>query len=167
VLSAERTHRAAARFDAAHEVAHLILHPDEAPGSHAVERQANAFAAELLAPSSELADLLPSRADWKQLLDLKAVWGISIQALLYRAKSLQVMSEHTYRRAVTELNARGWRTQEPLDDGRAEEPLLLGKALDLAENHGVSREALASQARLPIETVQAIANVHAMPLLEI
>ena len=64
VLSAERSHRAAPRFDAAHELGHLILHPDEEPGSHAVERQANAFAAEFLAPASEIADVLPRRADW-------------------------------------------------------------------------------------------------------
>jgi len=58
VLAAERSHRAAGRFDAAHELAHLVLHHDEEPGSHAVERQAHAFASEFLAPAGEIAGAL-------------------------------------------------------------------------------------------------------------
>ena len=163
VLSAERTHRAASRFDASHELGHLLMHPDEEPGSHAVERQANAFAAEFLAPSAEIADALPSRADWKRLLELKSIWGISIQALLYRARATGVMPEHVYRRSVTELNARGWRTQEPGDDGTAEEPLLLSKAFALAEQHGMTIEDLALASRLPADMTRLIASIDDRP----
>lgn len=163
VLSAERTHRAAGRFDAAHEVAHTLLHHDEEPGSHAVERQANAFAAEFLAPASEIADQLPRTANWKRLLELKQIWGISIQALLYRARTLGVMSEDRYRRAITELNARGWRTQEPDDDGEAEQPVLLGKAIDLLVERGMTIETLAAEARLSTATIKLIAGIDQRP----
>jgi Zn-dependent peptidase ImmA (M78 family)/transcriptional regulator with XRE-family HTH domain len=167
VLAAERHHRAAGRFDAAHELGHLVLHHDEEPGSHAVERQAHAFASEFLAPAAEVADLLPSRVDWKQLLHLKQVWGISMQALLYRARSLKVMPDHTYRRAVTELNARGWRTQEPGDDGRAEEPVLLRRAIDLIARDGRSIEDLADECRLSVDSVLAIAPDDDRPRLDL
>lgn len=167
VLATERTHRAAGRFDTAHELGHLLLHHDEEPGSHAVERQAHVFASEFLAPASEIADLLPSRADWKQLLQLKEVWGISIQALLYRARSLRVMTENTYRRAVTELNGRGWRTQEPGDDGRAEEPVLLRRAIEMIEAGGRTAEALADECRLPLETITQIAPPDNRPRLDV
>ena len=167
VLSAERSHRAASRFDAAHELGHLILHPDEEPGSHAVERQANAFAAEFLAPASEIADALPRRADWLQLLELKSIWGISIQALLYRARSLGVMPEHIYRRTVTELNARGWCTQEPGDDGNAEEPVLLAKAFALAEQRGITLDDVAAMARIPLEDARLIACVDERPRVDL
>lgn len=167
VLSTERTHRAAGRFDAAHEFGHLLLHHDEEPGSHAVERQAHAFASEFLAPSSEIAGLLPSRVDWKQLMHLKEIWGISIQALLYRARALKVMPEHTYRRAVTELNARGWRTQEPGDDGHAEEPVVLRRAIEMIESGGRSLEALSDECRLPLETIMMIAPPDERPRLEV
>ena len=167
VLSAERSHRAASRFDAAHELGHLILHPDEEPGSHAVERQANAFAAEFLAPSSEIADALPRRADWLRLLELKSIWGISIQALLYRARSLGVMPEHIYRRTVTELNARGWRNQEPGDDGNAEEPVLLAKAFALAEQRGITLDDVAAMARIPLDIARLIASVDERPSVDL
>jgi len=157
VLAAERSHRAAGRFDAAHELAHLVLHHDEEPGSHAVERQAHAFASEFLAPAGEIAGALPRFANWRQLLALKNVWGISIQALLFRARSLGIMGEHTYRRAVTELNARGWRSQEPGDDGNAEHPVMLGRALDVLRDQGLGISELARHCRLSRDTVELIA----------
>lgn len=167
VLAAERTHRATSRFAAAHECGHLVMHPDEEPGSQPVERQANAFAAEFLTPGSEIADVLPRRADWQRLLELKSIWGVSIQALLFRARTLGVMPEHVYRRSVTELNARGWRAKEPGDDGTAEEPVLLARALSLAEQRGVTIEDVAEAARLPIEMARAIASVDERPAVKL
>lgn len=167
VLAAERTHLATSRFAAAHECGHLLMHPDEEPGSHPVERQANAFAAELLTPANEIADLLPLRADWQRLLELKSIWGVSIQALLFRARTLGVMPEHVYRRSVTELNARGWRTEEPGDDGTAEQPVLLSRALALAKQRGVTIEDVAEAARLPVEMARMIASVDERPAVEL
>lgn len=163
VLSTERAHRAAGRFDAAHELGHLVLHPDEEPGTHAVERHANSFASEFLAPSAEIVDLLPRRVDWKALLQLKETWGISMQALLYRSKSLGVMSDHVYRRAVTELSSRGWRTQEPGDDGGAETPVMLRRAIDLMADHGRSIEDLSGLSRLSVDTIESIAPIDDRP----
>jgi Zn-dependent peptidase ImmA (M78 family) len=143
------------------------MHPDEEPGSHPVERQANAFAAEFLLPADEIADVLPRRADWKRLLELKSIWGVSIQALLYRARTLGVMPEHVYRRSVTELNARGWRTQEPGDDGSAEDPLLLAKAVSVAEQRGIALDDVARMARLPIEMTASIVSFDQRPEVQI
>ena len=167
VLSAARSHRAVSRFDSAHELGHLVMHHDTEPGSHAVERQANAFAAEFLAPARAIADQLPRRADWAALLELKRTWGISIQALLYRARSLGVMHDHVYRRSVTELSARGWRTQEPGDEGDAEQPLLLAKAIEVACANGISIESIADGARLSVDSVLAIASSENRPIVEL
>lgn len=167
VLSTERAHRASGRFDAAHELGHLLLHHDEEPGTHAVERQANVFASEFLAPAREIGDLLPSGADWKRLMELKATWGISIQALLYRARSLKVMPEFTYRRAVTELNALGWRTQEPGDDGHAEEPIVLGRAVGMLQDAGRTLADLSDESRLSIETIELIISPDTRPTLRL
>jgi Zn-dependent peptidase ImmA (M78 family)/transcriptional regulator with XRE-family HTH domain len=167
VLSTERTHRAAGRFDVAHELGHLLLHHDEEPGAHAVEHQANVFASEFLAPASEIADLLPSRVDWKRLMDLKVTWGISMQALLFRARSLRIMPEYTYRRAVTELNQRGWRTKEPGDDGRTEEPIVLGRAIEMLKQQGRTLDDLSDESRLPIEMIEMIAAPDERPPIDI
>jgi Zn-dependent peptidase ImmA (M78 family)/transcriptional regulator with XRE-family HTH domain len=167
VLASERFHRAAGRFDAAHELGHMLMHHDAEPGTHAVERQANIFASEFLAPASQILDDLPVRADWKQLLHLKEVWGISIQALLFKARSLSVMPEHTYRRAVTEINARGWRTKEPGDEGRGEQPVLLSKALSVIEGRGISVEELSDLARLPVDTIRMIVSPDERPTIDL
>jgi Zn-dependent peptidase ImmA (M78 family)/transcriptional regulator with XRE-family HTH domain len=167
VLSTERAHRAAGRFDAAHELGHLLLHHDEEPGTHPVERQANAFASEFLAPTSAIVDLLPSRIDWKRLMELKATWGISMQALLFKARALRVMPEHTYRRAVTELNQRGWRTNEPGDDGQTEEPIMLRRAIAMLEQQGRTVSELSDESRLSIETIEMIAVPDERPTLDI
>ncbi len=163
VLSTERTHRAAGRFDAAHELGHMLMHHDEEPGSHAVERQAHTFSAEFLAPTSEIRDLLPRTANWKQLLELKQVWGVSIQALLFRARTLGIMPEYTYRRAMTEINARGWRSNEPGDDGTAEEPVMLSRALHVLAEKGIDLETVAGEARLAPDIVSLIAGIDDRP----
>jgi len=49
------------RFAVAHELGHLLLHPDAAPGSPDHEMAADAFAAEFLMPAAELCDLFPSQ----------------------------------------------------------------------------------------------------------
>lgn len=167
VLATERGGLAASRFDAAHELGHLVMHHDEEPASHPVERQAHAFAAEFLAPAHEIADELPRRADWSAYLKLKREWGMSIQALLYRARTLGVMSEHVYRRAVTELNARGWRQHEPGDDLLAEAPLLLRRALEVAGERGVGVDDVATAARLPTELVAQIACLDDRPEVDL
>ncbi len=49
-LSRSKEDKARSRFDGAHELGHLLLHPDTEPGSKLVESEANAFASELLMP---------------------------------------------------------------------------------------------------------------------
>jgi hypothetical protein len=77
------------------------------------------------------------------------------------------MPEHTYRRAVTELNRRGWRTQEPGDDGQAEEPALLRRAVDLMAEQARTVEFLSEQSRISVEMIEAIAPPDERPRLEL
>ncbi|WP_019632001.1 ImmA/IrrE family metallo-endopeptidase [Actinomadura atramentaria] len=91
------------RFDAAHELGHLVMHADAEPGEKIVEDQAQRFAAEFLMPAAEIAAELPAVADWDRLAALKARWGVSLAALLYRARTLGVMREPIYRSAMAAL----------------------------------------------------------------
>lgn len=119
------------RFDLAHELGHLVMHSDVPPGDPVAERQAHRFAAELLMPAAAIHDLLPARADFPALLRLKQEWGVSLQALLYRSRELDVMGESTYRKAMTTLSARGWRRQEPGEARLLEQPSMLPRAVAL------------------------------------
>ena len=81
------------RFDAAHELADLLLHNDDDAGSSVAEKQAQAFASAFLMPRQDIENELPHIADFDRLLQLKNLWRVSMQALLYRSRSLGVMPE--------------------------------------------------------------------------
>lgn len=129
------------RFDAAHELGHILLHADARPGDPGVEREANRFAAEFLTPASAIARELPRRIDWRALSALKIRWRVAISMLLMRARDLNVISDAAYRRAMVEMSRRGWRKTEPVPLGEPERPEVLGLAMGLLE----SRKALSGE----------------------
>lgn len=155
ILGSDKADAARSRFDAAHELGHLVCHPDADPGG-AQEQQAHAFAAELLMPRSHLVKLLPRRFDLGAYARLKQDWGVSIRALLYRAKTLEVISEPAYRRAVMLLNQRYGGKSEPYPLGAAEQPRLLAAAVEVAGLSGITSDQIASEAHLPLRDLQAV-----------
>ena len=157
VLGSVKGDAARSRFDAAHELGHLICHPDADPGS-VQEVQAHAFAAELLMPRAHLLTALPRRFDLGAYARLKHEWGVSIAALLYRARTLEVISEDAYRRAVTLMNRRYGRRTEPFPLDAAERPGLLAAALAVAAGSGVPAERIATQACLPLSDLLTVAG---------
>ncbi|GAA4604996.1 XRE family transcriptional regulator [Actinoallomurus liliacearum] len=134
------------RFDGAHELGHLVMHADAEPGSKIIEDQAHRFAAEFLMPEAAIADQLPSAADWAYLAELKSTWGVSIAALLYRARTLGIMKESTYRNAMSVMSARGWRRNEPGPAKPLERPTMLTRAVELVADSGTGRDELADRA---------------------
>lgn len=144
------------RFDAAHELGHLVMHEPDDCGHKATEDQANQFAAAFLMPDSGIAGQLPEKADWSELVALKREWGVSIAALLFRSKTLGVMSDSAYLTAVKTMSARGWRKKEPEDLGFPESPQLLHKATAILNDQGTTVEDLASLAALPLDEVRRI-----------
>ncbi len=149
VLTAEKDNVYRHRFTAAHELGHLLLHHDAAPGDPAHEREADAFAAEFLLPRLRLLEELPARLDLPRLVTLQQTWGVSIEALLYRGRELAVYSEATHRRGrvkVHDLRARGLLPAGPLRDYPGEQPLLLRRAFDTSVQHaGVTLHRLAAE----------------------
>jgi Zn-dependent peptidase ImmA (M78 family) len=153
LLSPDKQDKARSRFDAAHELGHLLMHHDAEPGSRLLEQQAHAFAAEFLAPAAEIVPDLPTRVDWLRLHDLKRRWGISLTALVYRGHALGALSDRAYQSALRQLAA--WGYPEPGDLGLPEAPILLPRALELLGGDS----ALASVARdcgLPVGVVRQV-----------
>ncbi|MFC6880293.1 MULTISPECIES: XRE family transcriptional regulator [Actinomadura] len=136
------------RFDGAHELGHLVMHADAEPGSKVTEDQAHRFAAEFLMPEADIADALPGEVDWERLAELKATWGVSIAALLYRARTLRIMKESTYRNAMSSMSTRGWRRQEPGAAKALEQPTMLTRAVEIVAGAGIDRDGLAERARV-------------------
>lgn len=156
VLCADKGLRDRSRFDAAHELGHLVLHEPEDSGSKTAERQADQFAAGFLMPESGIRGELPAKPDWPQLVSLKRRWGTSMASLLYRARTLGVMSEEDYVRATKTMSARGWRKKEPEPLGAPESPLVLRRAVELLADEGLTAEDVAAEAGLPTDQVERI-----------
>lgn len=137
------------RFDAAHELGHLVMHADAEPGEKVVEDQAHRFAAEFLMPEQDIAGELPGTADWERLGRLKATWGVSIAALLYRSRTLGIMQETAYRNAMSAMSSRGWRRHEPGPARALEQPTMLTRAIEIVGQAGTDRDRVAERARVP------------------
>lgn len=149
VLTAEKDNVYRHRFTAAHELGHLLMHADAAPGDPAHEREADAFAAELLMPRVRLLEELPARLDLPRLVALQQTWGVSVEALLYRGRELGVYSEATHRRGrlrIHDLRGKGLLPAGQLRDYPGEQPLLLRRAFDTSvEYAGVTVQSLAAE----------------------
>lgn len=110
------------RLNLAHELGHLML--DVGPGVDG-EKAAFRFGAAFLAPAEALfRDIGRYRKfiSLQELLLLKRRYKMSIQALLYRLRELDVINAHVYKRWFILLGKKGWRKEEPqsLDPERLE-----------------------------------------------
>ncbi len=146
------------RFDVAHELGHLVMHGEAEPGSRAVEDQAHRFAAEFLLPAAEVQDLLPTsmgRSSWTTFFKLKEQWGVSVGALLFRARRLGRLSDVSYRNAMIRMSQEGWRRDEPGAITSIEQPSLMPRALELLDAVGITTDELVAQCRIPPHLFEA------------
>lgn len=126
------------RFTLAHEFGHAVMHA--VPRSDQ-EREADAFAGELLMPGSGIrADL--KNLDLAKLADLKPKWGASMAALARKARDIGAISEHDYKRLNIELSTAGYRTKEPVTIAY-EEPKLVASCIAGRLSAGATKEDLA------------------------
>jgi Zn-dependent peptidase ImmA (M78 family) len=148
------------RFDGGHELGHLVMHPDPQPGDRVLENQAHRFAAAFLMPRAQILDALPrGRVDWMEMVTLKRTWGVAIQALLYRARTLGTLDENAYTNAMKIMSSRGWRRNEPGYLGPPEPPQMLSKAIEALENTGFTMSDLVRLTTLSETTLNAILGV--------
>lgn len=111
------------RFDMAHELGHILLHPwsedleaitkDE---FKARERQANMFASAFLLPRDSFGkDIASYPTDLKYYQFLKNKWKVSIQAMIYRTHQLGICYDNQYQYLMRQVSKNGWRIKEPGD----------------------------------------------------
>lgn len=131
------------RFDAAHELGHLILHAKVPPerllrAEHfkRIEEQAHRFAAAFLLPLASFGeDLFAVNLD--SLRALKPKWKVSISMMIIRARHAGLISEQAERSLWINYSRRGWRRVEPYDESMEyEEPRLLRRSFELVLSEG-------------------------------
>jgi Zn-dependent peptidase ImmA (M78 family)/transcriptional regulator with XRE-family HTH domain len=121
------------RFDAAHELGHLVLHHDVLAGDGSLESEANEFAGAFLLPGETFSAECPRYWNLERFIELKKRWRVSIGAMVKRAQQLGLLSQFAVQKAFKELNYREIRRDEPAEP-QAEFPVLLDRALELVSS---------------------------------
>ena len=147
------------RFTLLHELAH-ILGWGKGPGSPVHNEAAcHAFASEFLLPEDvlrkELSDRVRHSIAVPELLQLKEKFGISMQAIMFRANAGGLLTDGGYRALLREFSVRGWRKHEPGSVPGAEKPLRFERLLfrAIAED-AISMSKAASLSLVPLDELR-------------
>jgi len=137
------------RFDAAHELGHLLLHRHGGPHQgREAEIEANRFASCFLMPTDDLTSRVGGVTALNDLVKAKKRWGVSVAALAYRLSKLNRLTEWQYRGFCIEINRRGYRTQEP-NSLPPELSLVWQKVLSALWNERITKAHIAAELHLP------------------
>ncbi|MGH8294615.1 MAG: ImmA/IrrE family metallo-endopeptidase [Acidimicrobiales bacterium] len=101
------------RLDAAHELAHLVLHRHVPEVTKEHEDEAQSFAGAFLLPRSSVLASGACGAGLRQVLEQKKVWRVAATAYTRRLHQLDLLSDWQYRSLMIELTKRGYRSGEP------------------------------------------------------
>lgn len=120
------------RLTVLHEAGHLIFDRDlsgPVSGTRSVEeRRAYKFAGAYLLPEKVLRLRVSETLNLHGYLPIKADYGISVGAIIIRARDLGVISANRARSLQIQLSSQGWRNNEPVPVAD-EKPVLLSQAL--------------------------------------
>ena len=137
------------RFSLAHALGHLVMHRSIPPYKE-MEKEADQFAANFLMPEHDIVDDFQP-VTIQHMLELKQVWRVSMQALIYRAKDLGIITERRFTSLFQQLSRLGYRKQEPFPIPR-EEPQLVKILLNKHKSQlGYTDKELAQLLRIRVE----------------
>lgn len=141
------------RFDAAHELGHLILHKHGGPNQgRAAELEAHAFAANFLMPHDDVVASIPYVRTLDQVVSAKRRWGVSVAALAHRLHRMGRISDWVYRTFCIQINQR-YGKEEP-HGLSAERSAIWQSVLTELWREGVTREQIARDLNLPPNEVE-------------
>jgi Zn-dependent peptidase ImmA (M78 family) len=100
------------RFDAAHELGHLVLHRHHDSADVDVEEEADRFASAFLIPNADLLrhKVYPTISNIRRN---KKRWNVSVAALVRAYRDSGLIDDNRYKYLNIELSRNGWRKSEP------------------------------------------------------
>ena len=161
-LGADKESASRARFDAAHELGHLVLHrgvetQDLEVDLDKLEREADRFGSAFLLPAATYSlEIFSTRLG--AFVELKRRWKVSIAAQIYRCLDLGILSDMQVLNLRKQLSAHQWRKREPLDNELpVEKPRVMEKALRLLlDNRVQTASDILDGVRLSRQTMGAL-----------
>lgn len=149
------------RFDAAHELGHLVLHKNISPNSSKdVELEANQFASEFLMPERSIKATVPFQPSLNKLIQLKSNWNVSLAALLKRIGDLKLATEWHYRQLQIELGRRGFKKLEPEGLSHRETSIIIEKVVEQLREQKINRQCIEKETNLPLSDLAEITFKH-------
>lgn len=153
------------RFDAAHELGHIIMHRHLSESEyqqhyHLLEQQAHRFASAFLLPAPSFTRDI-RYPTLENFLALKSKWKVSVAAMIHRTIDLELINEQTALRLWKARSARGWVKKEPLDDELIiEKPKLLQRSIFmLVENKILDKESIKNILGVPEAVTEELCNL--------
>ncbi|EDK33863.1 helix-turn-helix domain-containing protein [Clostridium kluyveri] len=137
-LGSEKGSAVRSRFDAAHELGHLLLHPTlkindvyKKDVLNRIEAEANYFAGAFLMPITSFpTEIIHNSVDY--LLMLKEKWKVSVNAMIMRSKQLNLFTDNQISYLQRQMTLKQMWKHEPLDDIlQPEEPSIFKEAFEL------------------------------------
>jgi len=133
------------RFCLAHELGHLVLEPAEHIDP---EKAAHRFAGAFLAPRPAVELELGTKRQAIGLYELhllKHKYGLSMQAWIYRAKDLRILTEEKATQMFKRFRQQGWHCEEPGDALPSEMPQRFERLVMHALCEGIISQARAAE----------------------
>lgn len=155
------------QFDGGHELGHVLMHPDidnqeilSREENKLLEYQANRFASALLLPADAFAKTVTSTS-LLHFVELKKYWQVSIGAMIYRCKELNLIDDSRYTSLQKQISMKKMRVKEPLDDVYPlQKPVVLKKSiLMLLENDVKNELQLIQEVAVPQEYIEMLCNL--------
>lgn len=148
--SAERS-----RLDAAHELAHLVLHRHLPEIGKDQEDEARQFGSTFLMPKASVLASGARGASLGQVLKQKAQWRVSATSYTRRLHQLSLLSDWQYRSLMIELTKLGYRSGEPNGMPR-EGSQVVKSVLGALRAEGVSMPMLARKLGLSVKDLRSL-----------
>lgn len=155
------------RMNIAHELGHLVMHKPIVNPVREIEEQAFQFAAEFLMPANRMQLEIVPPVNLDTFTSLKQRWGVSIAALIMRARQLEIIKQRKYAQLFQQLSARGWRMREPrMYDVPVEKPRVVRQIAEMVYGNPIRYKKLAEDVGMPENFVRAIIEAHATKIPE-
>lgn len=140
------------RFDAAHELGHLVLHKHGSPQGKDIESEADRFASAFLMPKRSIIASKMRFPSLDGILSLKGKWKVSAMALIVRMKSIGLLSEWQYRMLVVDASKAGLRVKE-INGIEREKSLIIETIIGKLKEEGVTLPILSRQLNIPLDEI--------------
>lgn len=155
------------QFDGAHELGHILMHSDvdnqeflSKAENKLLEYQANRFASAFLLPAEAFAKTVTSTS-LLHFVELKKYWQVSIGAMIYRCKELNLIDESRFTSLQKQISMKKMRTKEPFDDVYPlQKPVVLRKSILLLLENNIKNELqLIQEMAVPQEFIEMLCNL--------